>query len=60
VVENVENSLAKKFPFSTAVLELACYENKKRERVFRFEPFLADWARRKQLPSLRALPLEAD
>jgi hypothetical protein len=23
-------------------LELACYENKKRERVFRFEPFFAD------------------
>src|SRR6266550_4625838 len=32
----------KKFQLRVEVLGLACYENKKRERVFRFEPFLAD------------------
>src|SRR6266576_1719072 len=42
IPENLENILAKKFQFRVEVLGLACYENKKRERVFRFEPFLAD------------------
>lgn len=42
IPENLENILAKKFQFGVEVLELACYENKKKERVFRFEPFLAD------------------
>lgn len=42
IPENLENILAKKFQFGVEVLELACYENGKGERVFRFEPFLAD------------------
>jgi len=42
IPENLENVLAKKFQFGVEVLELACYENGKGERVFRFEPFLAD------------------
>jgi len=42
IPENLENVLAKKFQFGVEVLELACYENAKGERVFRFEPFLAD------------------
>jgi len=42
IPENLENVLAKKFQFGVEVLQLACYENGKGERVFRFEPFLAD------------------
>jgi len=42
IPENLENVLAKKFQFGVEVLELACYENGSGERVFRFEPFLAD------------------
>lgn len=42
IPENLENILAKKFQFGVEVLELACYENGNGERVFRFEPFLAD------------------
>jgi hypothetical protein len=42
IPENLENVLAKKFQFGVEVLELACYENGNGERVFRFEPFLAD------------------
>jgi hypothetical protein len=42
IPENLENVLAKKFQFGVEVLELACYENANGERVFRFEPFLAD------------------
>ena len=44
IPENLENVLAKKFQFGVEVLELACYENGKGDRVFRFEPFLADLA----------------
>lgn len=44
IPENLENILAKKFQFGVEVLELACYENGNGERVFRFEPFLADLA----------------
>src|SRR5713226_6926735 len=44
IPENLENILAKKFQFGVEVLELACYENGDGERVFRFEPFLADLA----------------
>jgi hypothetical protein len=42
IPENLENILAKRFQFGVEVLELACYENGNGERVFRFEPFLAD------------------
>jgi hypothetical protein len=42
IPENLENVLAKKFQFGVEVLELACYENGGGQRVFRFEPFLAD------------------
>lgn len=40
--EDLETALGKKFAFGVEVLELACYEDGKGERVFRFEPFLAD------------------
>src|ERR1700740_372558 len=43
IPENLENVLAKKFQFGVEVLELACYENGNGEKVFRFEPFLADF-----------------
>src|SRR5216684_3161898 len=42
IPENLENVLAKKFQFGVEVLELACYENGNGQRMFRFEPFLAD------------------
>ena len=42
IPENLENILAKRFQFGVEVLELACYENERGERAFRFEPFLAD------------------
>ena len=42
IPENLENILAKKFQFGVEVLELACYENGEGERLYRFEPFLAD------------------
>ncbi len=44
IPENLENVLAKKFQFGVEVLQLACYFNGNGERVFRFEPFLADLA----------------
>jgi len=34
IPENLENILAKKFQLGIEVLELACYENGKGERVF--------------------------
>jgi hypothetical protein len=40
--EDLENVLAKRFQFGVEVIELARYENDKGERVYRFEPFLAD------------------
>jgi hypothetical protein len=43
IPENLENVLAKKFQFGVEVLEVACYENGNGEKVFRFEPFLADF-----------------
>src|SRR5713226_660428 len=42
IPENLEIILAKRFQFGVEVLEIACYENGNGERVFRFEPFLAD------------------
>jgi hypothetical protein len=38
----LENVLVKKFQFGVEVLELARYENEAGEKLFRFEPFLAD------------------
>jgi hypothetical protein len=55
IPENLENVLAKKFQFGVEVLELACYENSKGERVFRFEPFLADLGETESL----SLPTDA-
>ena len=40
--DNLENVLAKKFKFGVEVLVLSRYENEKGERVYHFEPFLAD------------------
>ena len=40
--DNLENVLVKKFQFGVEVLELARYENKVGDRIYRFEPFLAD------------------
>ncbi len=42
IPEDLENILAKNFQFGVEVLELSCYANGTGERVFRFEPFLAD------------------
>jgi hypothetical protein len=40
--DNLENVLARKFQFGVEVLELARYENNQGDRVYLFEPFLAD------------------
>lgn len=40
--DNLENVLARKFQFGVEVLELARYENDGGERIYHFEPFLAD------------------
>lgn len=40
--EDLETVLSEKFNFPVEVLELAAYENKAGERMYRFEPFLAD------------------
>lgn len=40
--EDLENVLAKSFQFGVETLELACYQNDEGERLYRFEPFLAD------------------
>ena len=40
--ENLENVLVKKFQFGVEVLELARYQSESGEKLFRFEPFLAD------------------
>jgi hypothetical protein len=40
--DTLENALAKKFKFGVEVLELARYESGAKERVYTFEPFLAD------------------
>lgn len=40
--ENLEKVLAERFKFGVEVLELARYENQEGERLYRFEPFLAD------------------
>jgi hypothetical protein len=49
IPEKLENVLAKRFQFGVEVLELACYENGAGERVFRFEPFLADLVEREEV-----------
>lgn len=40
--DSLENVLVKRFQFGVEVLELARYENASGERLYRFEPFLAD------------------
>ncbi|HEV2493070.1 MAG TPA: hypothetical protein VG204_08370 [Terriglobia bacterium] len=40
--DNLESVLARKFHFGVEVLELARYEHGRGERVYHFEPFLAD------------------
>ncbi len=40
--DTLENVLAKKFQFGIEVLELARYENEGGDRLYSFEPFLAD------------------
>ncbi len=40
--DNLENVLAKKFQFGVEVLQLARYESEAGERLYHFEPFLAD------------------
>jgi len=40
--ENLEKVLLEKFRFGVEVLELGKYENRKGERIYCFEPFLAD------------------
>jgi hypothetical protein len=42
IPDNLENVLARRFQFGVEVLELARYENSAGERVYKFEPFLAD------------------
>lgn len=42
--EDLENVLAKKFQFGVEVLELARYQNRQGDRMYQFEPFLADIA----------------
>jgi hypothetical protein len=54
IPEDLENILAKNFQFGVEVLELSCYANGKGERVFRFEPFLADLA---EEPETGAVPI---
>jgi hypothetical protein len=44
LLENLENVLARSFQFGVEVLELARYEKKGGERLYHFEPFLADLA----------------
>ncbi len=40
--DNLESVLARKFHFGVEVLQLARYENEHGERLYHFEPFLAD------------------
>ena len=40
--DTLENALAKKFKFAVEVLEVARYESGAKERIYTFEPFLAD------------------
>ena len=42
IPDKLENILAQKFKFGVEVLELSRYENSRGERVYGFEPFLAD------------------
>ncbi len=42
IPDNLENVLVRKFRFGVEVMELARYENAAGERVYHFEPFLAD------------------
>lgn len=42
--ENLENVLLTRFKFGVEVLELARYENDQHDRLYQFEPFLADVA----------------
>jgi len=44
IPEDLENVLTRRFRFGVEVLELARYENDKRDRFYHFEPFLADLA----------------
>ena len=44
IPENLEKVLLEKFRFGVEVLEFAKYENTKGERIYCFEPFLADLA----------------
>jgi hypothetical protein len=40
--ENLENVLVEKFAFGVEVIQLARYENERKEKYYFFEPFLAD------------------
>jgi len=42
VPETLKEVLMRKFQFGVDVIELARYENKKKDRLYRFEPFLED------------------
>jgi hypothetical protein len=42
IPDNLENILLRKFRFGVEVMELVRYENSTGERMYRFEPFLAD------------------
>ncbi len=42
IPEDLENVLTRRFRFGVEVLELARYENDKGDRLYHFEPFLAD------------------
>lgn len=42
IPEDFERALIKQFQFGIEVLELSCYEDNKGERIYHFEPFLAD------------------
>ncbi|MHB1456114.1 MAG: hypothetical protein ACYC0V_04270 [Armatimonadota bacterium] len=40
--DHLENILSKKFQFGVEVIELACFGNPKKEKMYLFEPFLSD------------------
>jgi hypothetical protein len=42
LLDDLENVLVRKFRFGVEVMELARYDNNAGERIYRFEPFLAD------------------
>lgn len=55
--DNLENVLARKFKFGVEVLELARYQNERGERLYHFEPFLADLSEDVSMPSEGDKPL---